>query len=99
MSARSGPLRTEQQPTSITARAVAARTDVPFCWPPNGGGHDTAHQQARAEGAGLLVDHWLPCVVGWVRGGSAFPASRSFQFRMVLKPRKNVPWVCHRQNG
>ena len=28
-----------------------------------------------------------------------FPASRSFQLRIVLNPRKNVPCVCQRQNG
>lgn len=27
------------------------------------------------------------------------PASRSFQLRIALKPRKKLPWVCHRQNG
>jgi hypothetical protein len=37
----------------------------------------------------------------WVDVGRAEgrPASRSFQFRSVLKPRKNVPCVCQRQNG
>src|SRR5262245_13032075 len=36
-------------------------------------------------------------VVG--RRAPARPASRSFQFRIVLKPRKYVPCVCHRQKG
>ena len=37
------------------------------------------------------------CAVG--RLGAARPAFRSFQFRIALKPRKNVPCVCQRQNG
>src|SRR6185503_18502391 len=31
--------------------------------------------------------------------GAVRPASRSFQFRIVLKPRKKFPCVCQRQNG
>src|SRR5450759_5937357 len=34
-----------------------------------------------------------------VGGGAVRPASRSFQFRIVLKPRKKFPCVCQRQNG
>src|SRR6185436_1076014 len=37
---------------------------------------------------------WDVVVTGAVR-----PASRSFQFRIVLKPRKKFPCVCQRQNG
>jgi hypothetical protein len=36
---------------------------------------------------------------GVVRRGLGRPASRSFQFRIALNPRKNVPCVCQRQNG
>src|SRR5438270_3225102 len=31
--------------------------------------------------------------------GNYFPAFRSFQFKIELNPRMNVPCVCHRQNG
>jgi len=60
----------------------------------------------RAGGAQLgvlIIDShgraWRTGTVGVAIGVAGFPASRSFQFRIALKPRKNVPWVCHRQNG
>src|SRR5207249_10009811 len=39
------------------------------------------------------------CCAAVVGPGAARPASRSFQFRIVLKPRKKFPCVCQRQNG